>query len=136
MIKKEFGHETNVYNRAIIFLYGTRTEINAWGLKHRDDSELVKPECSGNWSLYMEDGVQIDVISIVEGFGPVVQLGSLVHEVCHHAVYVFTARIGTAIKDQQDEPFCYYVQHIVGLCLDAIVEGKKRQKKKHQRGEK
>lgn len=114
----------SVYKIPLTLLYGTRKEINRWLSRH--DLDPLNATAAANYRIYpdLDNGGHSGLISLIKSRGAIAEIGALVHEIVHCAVYTF-GKVGIAITDNEEEPFCYYVESILHQCLDGIRRAKK-----------
>jgi hypothetical protein len=116
------------YKRATRILYGTRDEVNAWLVRRKLDK--LNESAMANFRVYpaeknRESEGELHIISLIGGSGAVAEISALVHEITHHAIYVFD-QIETTITGDHDEPFAYYVESIFHQALSGIAKRSRR----------
>jgi hypothetical protein len=80
---------------------------------------VLNDTAAGNYRIYPSRDGHSGLISLVKSSGAIAEICALLHEVVHCAVYTF-GKIGIPITDNNEEPFCYYVESIMHQCLDGI----------------
>ena len=122
MKRRRFPIRQNVYARAVTFLYGTASEINA--VLNRDfprgqDAQQLQSSGIGIWCVYTQDGYEADYICVVKRRDKTEELSSLAHECLHHVSHVLR-KAGMPMTYDTDEAYCYYFGWVFRNCLEAM----------------
>ena len=96
-----------------VTVYADCTDADAKKLEKKYGEAVIRESANGGWSLIGETGDAVIVLRRGSG------LPELVHELVHHAVYVFKHR-GIFITHKHDEPFAYYMAMLVAQCKGLV----------------
>jgi hypothetical protein len=122
LIAHAFPVAGNIYNRAVMLLYGTRDQINrALIAACQDEREVaMEPSSIGRWVCYRhDDGLETDFLCVVRRSDRNEAMAVLSHEALHHTAHALR-NAGMEFTEATEEAYCYYHGWILRQCLAVI----------------